>query len=233
MCYYSALRKSRDEVANYVSNLDMQIDNRLPDLKPRYKVGPRQNVVILRPSGDKTLVLELSEFGLIPPGKKERPRSLLANARAESIEEKWPWKQIYRTHRVLGIIDGFYDPEKVAMSKEKAPWSFYQVNKGQPFYIAALATEFYDSQFRKTITSAAFITVEANSVMRVHNRMPAILDYVAAQSWLTSEVAPIKLLQPHPPDEMDAWRVDDSVKSNRTSDGAWMTEPVKEQKEIL
>ncbi len=233
MCYYSALRKSRDEVAKYVRALDLPFDNRLPELKPRFKVGPRQSVVMLRNLSDRSPVLELSEFGLVPTGQKERPRSLLANARSENIDSKWPWKQIFRTHRALGIIDGFYEPEKVAMSKEKAPWSFYEIRNGQPFFVAALATEFYDSKLRKKITSAAFITVGANPVMRVHNRMPAILDQKEAISWLCEEVPPLGILKPYPPEDMSAWRVDDSVKSNRTPDGPDMIKPANSQAEFL
>lgn len=233
MCYYSALRKSRDEVANYVSALDLPFENRLPELRPRFKIGPRQNIVILRKKSDGPIVLGISEFGLVPLGQKDRPRSLLANARSESIESKWPWKQIVRTHRALGVIDGFFEPEKVAMSKEKAPWSFYEIRNGQPFLIAALTTEFYDSQFRKKVTTTAFLTVEANSVMRVHNRMPAILDTNDAKSWLCEDLPPLTMLKPYPPQDMATWRVDDSVKSNRTPDGPDMINPVNSQAEFL
>ena len=227
MCYYSSLRRSRDEVANYVAILELEFANNLPEIGPRYKVGPKQNVVILRRNENDSPVLELSEFGIIPLGQRERPRSLLANARAESIESKWPWKLIYRSHRALGIIDGFFDPEKVAMSKEKAPWSYYQVRDGQPFFVAALATEFYDSKISKKITSTAFLTVVANSAMRIHNRMPAILDRDDAKAWLTDQDAPLQVLQPYPAKDMSAWRVHDSVKSNRTTDGPGMIEPVE------
>ncbi|MEL7451980.1 MAG: SOS response-associated peptidase family protein [Pseudomonadota bacterium] len=219
MCYYTSRRHPRDEVAAFANQLDLPFENALPELPPRYRFGPKQDVIVFRLRKERSAVVELAEFGLIPLGAKVRPKRLLANARSDGLAAKWPWKFVIRTRRAVGVIDGFFDPEKVAMSKEKAPWSYYEVRSGELFFVAGFATEFVDAETGEVVTSCAFVTVDANSAMRVHNRMPAILDVLDAKAWLSESEPPLDVLKPFPPDLMDAWRVSDAAKNPRTPDG--------------
>ena len=67
---------------------------------------------------------------------------------------------------------------------------------------------------------------EANAVMRVHDRMPAILGATAAREWLEPGPLPAELLVPYPAEEMQAWRVGDDAKSSRIEPYARMAEPL-------
>jgi putative SOS response-associated peptidase YedK len=69
---------------------------------------------------------------------------------------------------------------------------------------------------------------EANAVMRVHDRMPAILVIEAARHWLEPGPLPAELLVPYPAEEMQAWRVGDDAKSSRIEPHAGMVEAVAE-----
>ncbi|MEM9573868.1 MAG: SOS response-associated peptidase family protein [Pseudomonadota bacterium] len=228
MCYYTSQRHMRDEVARFVKQLDLPFTNSLPDIGPRYRIGPSQKQVVFRLGEDGTGQLELAEFNMVPPGAKERPKRLLANARSDGLTSKWPWKFVHRTKRAVAIIDGFFEPEKVAMSKDKAPWSYYQVNDGALFFVAGFAPEFIVPDTGEIVPTCAFITVDANPVMRVHNRMPAILDTVDARAWVGGNEAPLELLKPYAPETMSAWRVHDKAKNRNTPDGPGLIESVSD-----
>jgi putative SOS response-associated peptidase YedK len=67
---------------------------------------------------------------------------------------------------------------------------------------------------------------DANAVMRVHDRMPAILGTAAAREWLEPGPLPAELLVPYPAEEMQAWRVSDDAKSSRIEPHPGMAEAV-------
>ena len=67
---------------------------------------------------------------------------------------------------------------------------------------------------------------DANAIMRVHDRMPAILGAEAARRWLEPGPLPAELLVPYSAEAMQAWRVGDGAKSSRIEPHAGMAEPV-------
>jgi len=72
--------------------------------------------------------------------------------------------------------------------------------------------------------SCTTVIGEANAVMRVHDRMPAILGTEAAHRWLEPGPLQAELLVPYPAEEMQAWRVSDGAKSSRIEPHARMAE---------
>ena len=62
--------------------------------------------------------------------------------------------------------------------------------------------------------------------MRVHDRMPVILNNQAARQWVEPGPLPAELLAPYPAEEMTAWRVADAAKNSRIEPHAGMAEPI-------
>ena len=70
---------------------------------------------------------------------KELPPYPLNNARADKLGA-WPWKAVQR-QRCLIPASGFWEPEKLAREKGVAPWSYYSMTDGRPFFMAGLWAE--------------------------------------------------------------------------------------------
>jgi len=97
---------------------------------------------------------------------------------------------------------------------------------GRPFFMAGLWSEAHDPSTGEVADSYTLIITEANAVMRVHDRMPAILAPGAARAWLEPGPLPAELLAPYPAAEMTAWRVPDEAKNGRIEPHPGMAEPV-------
>jgi len=228
MCNAMSFRRSRDELIQFSNQLQLDLTGVVPEFRPRYRIGPKERHVIMRPTSAAAVRAEMAVWGLIPPNAKEPPKLLLTNARADKIASAWPWKLIHRRGRCLVPSDGFFEPEKPGRSKEKAPWSYYTMQDGSLFVMAGLFTEVADPGTGEVISTYAVITTTANSAIRIHDRMPVILDPEDARAWLWDEDFPDHLLKPYPADRMAGWRVSDEAKHFRKPDHPGMNEPVEE-----
>ena len=86
----------------------------------------------------------------------------------------WPWRAVQR-HRCLIPASGFWEPEKPAREKGVAPWSYYSMTDGRPFFMAGLWAEASDPATGEVADTYTLIITDANATMRVHDRMPVIL----------------------------------------------------------
>ena len=53
-----------------------------------------------------------------------------------------------------------------------APWSYYSMTDGRPFFMAGLWAEAADPATGEVADTYTLIITDANAVMRVHDRMP-------------------------------------------------------------
>ena len=196
----------------------------LTDFPPRRRIGIRGRGLILRPDGGGPLVWSWARWSLIPPGAKKPPAYQLNNARSDKLGG-WPWKAVAR-RRCLIPVSGFWEPEKPARAPGNAPWSYYSMQDGRPFFVAGLWSDAPDPTTGEIADSYTMVIGEANAVMRVHDRMPAILGTDAAHRWLEPGPLPAELLVPYPAEEMQAWRVGDDAKSSRIEPHPGMAEAV-------
>jgi len=132
-----------------------------------------QRGLILRPNGDGPVAWSWARWNLVPPGAKELPSYPLNNARSDKLGS-WPWKAVQR-QRCLVPASGFWEPEKPAREKGVAPWSYYSMKDGQPFFFAGLWAEAHDPATGEVADTYTVIITDANAVMRVHDRIPVIL----------------------------------------------------------
>ena len=120
---------------------------------------------------------------------------------------------------------GFWEPEKLAREKGVAPWSYYSLTDGRPFFMAGLWAEASDPATGEVADTYTLIITDANATMRVHDRMPVVLATDAARRWIEPGPLPGELLVPYPAEEMTAWRVADDAKNSRIEPHPGMAEP--------
>lgn len=191
---------------------------------PRYNGAPTQNMAVI--TNQIPGQLQFFRWGLIPFWSKEIPRSMpLINARAEGIDKKQAFRQVFKTNRCLVPSDGFY--EWVRQGK-KIPMRFTLIDESL-FAMAGL-WDIWQNENGQTINSFTIITTEPNELMApIHNRMPVILDKNEYEAWLntTDETSLKNMLKPFPSEKMKAYRVSEKVNAVR-NEGPDLILPVNE-----
>jgi putative SOS response-associated peptidase YedK len=224
MCNAYNLRHRNEAILDIARAMQLPILD-LPEFPPLWRIGIKQRGLILRPQGDGPLIWSWARWSLVPPGAKEVPPYPLNNARSDKLDA-WPWRAV-RRQRCLVPTSGFWEPEKPARSKEVAPWSYYSLKDDRPFFMAGLWSEVRDPATGEAADTYTVIITDANAAMRVHDRMPVILQGAAAREWVEPGPLPAELLQPYAAaDEMAAWRVSDAAKNSRIEPFPGMAEPV-------
>jgi len=223
MCNAKSQRKTRDELRNLFGRVGIPLANELPPVEPRYRIGPKARHLIVHPDLEDGYSATLAQWDLVPPGNAKP--FLRTNARADALTTKWPWKALLKGNRCITPVDGFYEPEKPALSKDKVPWSFYELKDGGTFFMPGLFTRTSNSDDELTYT---IVTTKANSVLRVHDRMPVMLNVDEALAWLMEPEPPLELLRPYPADLMHGWRVPDGAKNPRGQDHKGLIARVEE-----
>lgn len=115
-------------------------------------------------------------------------KSLLINARAESVLEKRTFQESVRRRRCVVPASGFYE-----WNKKKEKFTFRRADH-VPLLFMAGCYNLYNGKNRFVI-----LTTQANASMaRVHERMPLILEGSEMESWLTNDGCVEKLLRKQP-----------------------------------
>lgn len=201
----------------------------LPEpLAPRYRVSPRQQAPILRLDRSGRLVWSMGLWGFLVAGGK--PGFAPTNARDDRLTSGWPWRQVAATQRCLIPADGFFEPEKPAGAKGTVPWSYYTLGNRQLFLMAGLWNPAEYPTTGVKVASYTVVTTKASEAIRLHDRMPAILDGEAALlDWLRPGAVPTAQLGPWPAARMRGWRVADAARNSRLPDTPAMIEPVEDR----
>lgn len=197
---------------------------------PSYNIYPQSDIVA---------ALGLSNFnhfryvrwGLIPfwaddPAIGNR----MINARAESIDSKPAFRKPFKRQRCIIPANGFYEWQKLPNSTRKIPYYYKPIEK-ETFVFAGLFDYWQPPDNQDLIISATIITTPANELIkRVHDRMPAILDFKDMEIWLDPEfhdyVYLKSLLKPYPPNKIEGYMVSDYVNNPQHNDPRCI-EPVK------
>ena len=226
MCNAYSITSTREAIRQLSMRMELpDWPERAPDPGPRYRVSPRTRAPIVRLRDDAPTWSE-ALWRFIPPGSRYPRQLQLTNARDDKLVEGWPWKLVSRRQRALILATGFYEPEKVAGSKEKVPWRYYSMTDGEPFFFAGLWTVATDPETGEVFDAYAIVTTSANETIHIHDRMPVILDPAGYGRWLEPGDVPTDLLRPYPADQMQGWRVDDAARSSRSPDLPSLIEPV-------
>jgi len=176
-------------------------------LGENYNVAPTNDIYGVVADADGSLRLEVFHWGLVPSWAKERKiGARMINARAETLAEKPAFKSVFRKHRCLIPMDGFYEwqagtpdgPQTAKGKPAKQPMFIHRVD-GEPLAVAGLWAAWKDPGVKddpdsdspgqprvdEWLHSAAVVTTSANGTMSpVHNRMPVILPQSLWAEWL-------------------------------------------------
>lgn len=169
----------------------------VPDLAPRYNLGPTQDGLVVRP-GDApaTRTAAMLRWGLIPAWTKERSSlPLLINARSETVASKGAFRDAFKRRRCLVVADGFFEWSRKGATKQ--PF-YFTVDQGEPFAMAGLWERWHPPGAPEddAIESYAIMTTAANEVLEPHHdRMPVILDASLYEDWLNPLVTDTEVLQ--------------------------------------
>ncbi len=200
-------------------------------LRENYNVAPTNDIYAVVAGPDGAPRLEVFHWGLIPVWAKERKLGQkMINARAETVATKPAFKGVFKKHRCLIPMDGFYEwqagrpggPVTKAGKPAKQPMYIHRLD-GEPLAVAGLWSAWRDpaEQGSDWLHTAAVVTTTANGTMApIHDRMPVILPQSAWAAWLDPANQDVEslsgLLVPAPDDLLTTHPVSTAVNNVRT-----------------
>jgi len=172
-------------------------------LAPSYNVAPTNEVyaVVADSSGDRQLTTY--RWGLVPSWAKDvKIGSRMINARAETLADKPAFRSLFRKHRILVPMDGFYEwraaTAPVGARAVKQPM-FIRRTDGLPLAVAGLWAVWRDpgaDPDTPWLHTCTVVTTSANSAIApVHDRMPVVLADDAWERWLDPTFSDVDALQ--------------------------------------
>jgi len=176
---------------------------------PRYNIAPTQEVSTVL--NDRRRAVVGTRWGLIPSWAQDPAiGARMINARAETLAEKPSFKRPLAKQRCLVLADGFYEWQPVPGRRAKTP-HYIRLKTQQPFGFAGLWDLWHDPD-GEPLRTCTIITTKANELLKsIHPRMPVICPPDRLEQWLQGEpqdpASLLPLLQPYPPDEMEAYAV--------------------------
>ena len=211
MCCRVAQGSSKNRIKNKV-----KAKGRAPEVTPRLNLAPTQEAVVAVYESNG-IRLEAMRWGLIPSwarGKSIGPK--LANARAETIDEKPSFRELFQRRRCLLPVDGYYEWETRPIGKHPVYYSMYDSNLfclaglwetwTTPEHVTAMELPGLGRPGTETLHTFTIITTTPNCLTkRVHKRMPVIVHANDYELWLSleSQVDDLKgLLKPFDADMM-------------------------------
>ena len=162
-----------------------EVTDSLP-LQPRYNIAPTQDVAVVRAAGHQHQ-LALLRWGLVPRWAKDLSIGFKTfNARSETVHEKPSFKAAFKSRRCLIPASGFYVWDK--LGKARQPY-YMSRSDGRPLALAGLWEAWVDRLSGELLESCTILTTSANqTVGRIHDRMPVILEQDDCGLWLDQTV---------------------------------------------
>lgn len=162
-------------------------------MPPRYNIAPSQDApVILNTSDEPTL--EMLKWGLVPSWAKDPAiGNKMINARAETLEEKPSFRQLFQRSRCLVLADGYYE-WVVDAGRGKIPMRI-RMKSGEPIAFAGLWDTWTNPEGKELRTFTIVTTEAAPEIRNIHHRMPVILKREHEAAWLDPKSDPVRLKQ--------------------------------------
>ncbi len=204
MCGRFTITKEKDEVIEFLNN-HFQIKE-LNDIDlPKYNIGPGQDLLSVIYDGNHY------RAGFIPWDYKTSYKGefkQVINARSETIDQLFSFKNAFKNKRCLILADGFYEWDQ----QTKQPYRI--TKKDNHLYFYAGIYERFNKNDKNTF-GALIITTEANELINKHHqRMPVILDVEKAKNYLSQDLSIDELkmlLEPYPEKLMSLYPVSKDV----------------------
>lgn len=147
------------------------------DFSPREEIYPSEPVPVIL--GDEVRQIKLMKWGFSPSYSK----NLLINARSETVDSKPTFRNSFLHRRCLIPASGFYEWEK---SDGKSIKRKIYLRDAHLFSMAGIYSVFNDQKGRP-FEAFTILTTSANEkIIKIHHRMPVILDQKGENLWLDS-----------------------------------------------
>lgn len=223
MCGRFTLTLSPDDLAEFFGLSKVQ------SFGPRYNIAPSQEVVAIRVEEGKRK-LDLLRWGLIPfwaEDSKIGYRTI--NARAETVHKSPAFRAAFRGRRCIIAADSFYEWDHRAATRQ--PYRIARAD-GKPLAFAGLWEQWEEKEGKAVIESCTIVTTDASDpVIRLHDRMPVILEPSDFDLWLDPEEKGVdhlkQVLRPADPGTLTIYPVSTYV-NKATNEGERCIEPIKE-----
>lgn len=190
----------------------------------RFNAAPTLQLPVIR-GADREIAM--MRWGLIPAWSKDGTlKTVLNNARAETIAEKPSYRSAFRRHRCIVPMLGFYEWQVTPSGKRP---HYISDRNAEQLAVAGIWEHWAGNADKPGLDSFAVITIGPNSLMeKIHDRMPVILAPKEVDYWLNPENRNPEDLQEHlrpcPSDWLQVWQVSTRVNSTR-NEGADLVEP--------
>lgn len=191
MCGRFVSSSSPERIAAYFG-ADLGVEN----LGENYNVAPTNDIYGVVADADGHRAVQAFQWGLVPSWAKDvKIGSRMINARAETVAQKPAFKTVFRKHRLIIPMDGFYEwapgteggPVTRAGAVAKRPHFVHRAD-GEPLAVAGIWSAWRDRAAGPDapwLHTASVITTDANATMSpIHDRMPVILPRALWDAWL-------------------------------------------------
>lgn len=226
MCGRFVAAQPPERIAEYFS-ASVDVDS----LGPNYNVAPTNDIYAVVAEPQRSL--QAFQWGLLPVWAKDRKvGQKMINARAETIASKPAFKGVFRKHRCIVPMDGFYEWQ-AREGQTKQPFFIHRAD-GEPLAVAGLWSAWRpkgSDPDEPWLHTASVITTSANATMAtIHDRMPVILPRAMWDRWLDPDNQNIymlaRLLVPAPDDLLTMHAVSTEVNNVRNK-GPHLTDPLE------
>jgi putative SOS response-associated peptidase YedK len=191
MCGRFVTSSSPERIAAYFG-----AESAVEPLGQNFNVAPTNDIYGVVADPDGTREVQAFMWGLLPVWAKERKvGQKMINARSETIAEKPAFKGVFKKHRCIIPMDGFYEwaagveggPVTKAGKLAKRPHFIHRID-GEPLAVAGLWSAWRDKSEGADapwLHTASVITTSANATMApIHDRMPVLLPRAMWEMWL-------------------------------------------------
>lgn len=191
MCGRFVSSSSPERIAAYFG-ADVAVET----LGENYNVAPTNDIYGVVADADGHREVQAFQWGLVPAWAKDRKiGSRMINARSETVAEKPAFKSVFKKHRLIIPMDGFYEwapgveggPVTKAGKLAKRPYFVHRPD-GEPLAVAGIWSAWRDREAGPDapwLHTASVLTTDANATMeRIHDRMPVVLPKAMWDVWL-------------------------------------------------
>jgi len=196
---------------------------------PRYNVAPTDPVLGVTSRPDREIVS--LRWGLVPRyGSSAKPVRRLStiNARIETVATSPLYGPLLGRGRCIVFADGYYEWPRDENGATAPVW--IERADRAPFAFAGLYSGINHPDGSRTRSCAIVTQVPNETIARVHDRMPVVLDAPEADAWLVpGELEPAAALALLPPSDPAVWtyrRVSRAV-GNVRNDGPALIAPLE------
>jgi putative SOS response-associated peptidase YedK len=154
------------------------------NVEPGFELKPSEPTLTLV-SQNQTLLPLLSTWGIKPSWSK----SLLINAKSESISEKHSFKTSFNRHRALVVCQGWYEWKAAEndYGKIQKDKDLVKHQGQQPMLMAAV-------HFPKENQFVTLTCAPSRALADIHHRMPVVIHKNDIRQWLQGDIQAAKQL---------------------------------------